>query len=147
MGGLKHYNMKTLISNIKRGLIVYTTLALQKINLLPVDKLKKTPKEAMIEFSDVVSVSTLNMPDNWVEISTIDNKKYFEDRSIVNFINMAERNGFFFQKITGALAVNISLLKFKSNLTIVELINGEIYTVKRHYRGKLKTALLKVWEE
>lgn len=137
-----------VLKNIKKGLIVFTTLALQKINQLSVDELKNNPKEAFINFSNIVSVSTTNMPDNWISIKVIEgDKTYFEDRSIINFINIAKKNGIVFQKLTGKLAVNISLLKYKSNLTVVELINGDIHTVNRHYKGKLKTSLLNVWEE
>jgi hypothetical protein len=140
--------MKDLIKHIKKGLIVYTTLALQKINQLSIEKLKSNPKEAFVKFSDIVSVSTTDMPDNWISIKVIEgNKTYFEDRSIINFINIAKKNGVLFQKLTGKLAVNISLLKYKSNLTVVELINGDTYTVNRRYKGQLKTALLNVWEE
>jgi hypothetical protein len=140
--------MKNFILHIKKGIIVYTTIALQKINQLSIEKLKSNPKEAFVSFSDILSVSTKDMPDNWISIKIIDgDKTYYEDRSISNFIKTAKRNNVVFQKITGKLALNICLFKYKSNLSVVELINGDTYTVNRHYKGKLKTALLSVWEE
>ncbi len=140
--------MKNLTSKIKKGLIVYNDLALQKINQSSIEELKSNPKESIINFSDILSISTKNMPNNWISIKVINSDNiYFEDRSISNFIKIAQKNEYIFQKITGNLAINLELVKYKSNLSIIELINGDIYRVNKHFKGDLKTALLTVWEE
>lgn len=134
--------------HIKKGLVVYTTLTLQQTNQFSIEKLKKAPKEAMVEFSNICSVSTKDMPDNWIQIKMVDGSVYFENRSIINFISIAEKNSLYiFQKITGRLAININLIKFKSNFSVVELVNGDIFHVNRHYKGRLRKAIFKVWEE
>ncbi len=140
--------MSKLLTHIKQGIIVYTTLALQKFNQLSIDKLKKQPKETFLKFNEIASVSTDGMPDNWISIKTINNESiFYEDRSIINFVNIAEKNNVVFQKITGKLAVNIALLKYKSNLSVVELVNGDIHKVNRRFKTRLKNSLSKIWEE
>ncbi|MFD1064305.1 hypothetical protein ACFQ1Q_13705 [Winogradskyella litorisediminis] len=140
--------MSKILTHIKQGIIVYTTLALQKINQLSIDKLKKQPKETFLKFNEIASVSTDGMPDNWISIKTINNESiFYEDKSIINFVKIAEKNSVIFQKITGKLAVNIALLKYKSNLSVVELVNGDIHKVNRRFKTRLKNSLSKIWEE
>ena len=141
--------MENYITSLKKkGLIVYTTLALQKANQYSVEVLKSNPKEAFLCFSKIVSVSTKEMPNNWIAVKIInDDRIFYEDRSICNFIQIAKINNVVFQKISSQVAINISMVKFKSNLTVVELINGDIYKITKHFKREFKNALLTLWEE
>ena len=140
--------MSKIITHIKQGIIVYTNLAIQKFNQLSINTLKKKPKEAFLKFNEITSVSTDSMPDNWISIKTLHSDRiFYEDRSIVNFIKMAEKNGVVFSKITGKLAINLLLLKYKSNLSVVELTNGEIHQVNKRFKSRLKSSLMRIWEE
>lgn len=131
-----------------KGLVVYTTYMLNKANKLSIEKLKKKPKEAMVFFSEVTEVSTSNMPNNWIKLKTTEGKIFYEDKSIVSFIRIVEENtNIVFQKIGKKIAININLATHKSNLSIIELKNGDIYEVNKRYRGKLKIALSRVWKE
>jgi len=63
--------MKKLISNIKNGLIIYTTFMLERKSKLSINELIKKPKEVFVNFSEIVAISTTGLPKNWIKIMTI----------------------------------------------------------------------------
>ncbi|WP_452600623.1 hypothetical protein [Pontimicrobium sp. MEBiC06410] len=137
--------MKKSTNNIK-GLIVYTTFMLEKINKLSIDQLKVTPKEAMIPFNEIVSVTTNHRADNNIIVRTINKETYYSNNSINRFIKkMKEHSELTFEKIQGGLAINIGSIKYKSNLALVELVNGDQHIVGRSFKARFQKAILRVW--
>lgn len=136
--------MKT--KNKKRGIILYTSCLLNKMNQNSRITPQKNPKEVFVLWTEIMYVTTTKI-DNWIRVKTTNGKVYFEESSLVNFTRLAENSSFIFSKITGGMAVNVAKIIAKTDYSNIILENGEIHKINKYLKNRFKYNLLRVWDE
>ena len=134
----------TNINFTKEGVWVYPTYMLQRLK----ENISDFKKEIFVEYHCITEIHrTLeNIPENWSAISVInknsyDYTTYFENKSIVNFVNLLNKRGYLFNKIQDNLAINLSMVNFRSLTCSKLFINDKMYEVSDYFRPIIKNKL------